>query len=101
MSSIAYYFAGLATLPLLVIVLNRVFPRMTVDNRCVFCKRIKRCDSYEAAELDAKEHMAVCDKHPLGHLLTACKALQSEAASRGCGLRIADEAIARAEGTDA
>jgi hypothetical protein len=31
-------------------------------------------------------------------LLAACKALQAEAAARGCGLRIADEAIAKAEG---
>lgn len=31
-------------------------------------------------------------------LLEACKALQMEAAARGCGLRIADEAIAKAEG---
>lgn len=30
-------------------------------------------------------------------LLEACKALQMEAASRGCGLRIADEAIAKAQ----
>jgi hypothetical protein len=30
-------------------------------------------------------------------LLAACKALQMEAAVRGCGLRIADEAIAKAE----
>ena len=30
-------------------------------------------------------------------LLEACKALQMEAAARGCGLRIADEAIAKAE----
>lgn len=33
-------------------------------------------------------------------LLEACKALQMEAAARGCGLRIADEAIAKAEGTE-
>lgn len=31
-------------------------------------------------------------------LLEACKALQMEAAARGCGLRIADEAILKAEG---
>lgn len=31
-------------------------------------------------------------------LLAACKALQMEAAARGCGLRIADEAIIKAEG---
>jgi hypothetical protein len=31
-------------------------------------------------------------------LLEACKALQMEAAARHCGLRIADEAIAKAEG---
>lgn len=31
-------------------------------------------------------------------LLIACKALQMEARARGCGLRIADEAIAEAEG---
>lgn len=31
-------------------------------------------------------------------LLAACKALQMEAAARHCGLRIADEAIAKAEG---
>ena len=32
-------------------------------------------------------------------LLEACIALQAEAAARGCGLRIADEAIAKATGT--
>jgi hypothetical protein len=32
-------------------------------------------------------------------LLAACIALQAEAAARGCGLRIADEAIAKARGT--
>lgn len=31
-------------------------------------------------------------------LLEACIALQMEAAARGCGLRIADEAIAQAKG---
>ena len=31
-------------------------------------------------------------------LLAACKVLQAEAAARGCGLRIADEAIAKATG---
>jgi hypothetical protein len=31
-------------------------------------------------------------------LLKACKALQMEAAARGCGLRIADEAIEAAKG---
>lgn len=31
-------------------------------------------------------------------LLAACIALQMEAAARGCGLRIADEAIAKAKG---
>jgi hypothetical protein len=31
-------------------------------------------------------------------LLAACKALQMEASARGCGLRIADEAITKAEG---
>jgi len=30
-------------------------------------------------------------------LLAACKALQMEARARNCGLRIADEAIAKAE----
>lgn len=33
-------------------------------------------------------------------LLEACKALQMEARARGCGLRIADEAIAKAEGQE-
>lgn len=33
-------------------------------------------------------------------LLEACKALQMEAAARNCGLRIADEAIAKAEGRE-
>ena len=32
-------------------------------------------------------------------LLAECIALQMEAAARGCGLRIADEAIAKAKGT--
>jgi hypothetical protein len=32
-------------------------------------------------------------------LLEACIALQAEAAARGCGLRIADEAIAKAKGS--
>lgn len=31
-------------------------------------------------------------------LLEACKALQMEAAARNCGLKIADDAIAKAEG---
>ena len=40
---------------------------------------------------------AVLQRHDA--LLAACKALQMEAAARGCGLRIADEAIQLAEGT--
>lgn len=31
-------------------------------------------------------------------LYRACRALQAEAAARGCGLRIADEALAKADG---
>jgi len=44
------------------------------------------------AESDARLISAAPD------LLEACKALQMEAAARGCGLRIADEAIEKAEG---
>lgn len=50
----------------------------------------------------ARSLIPVDEKDPrdelIAELLAACKALQMEAAARGCGLRIADEAIAKAEG---
>ncbi len=65
MTSIAYYFAGVATIPVLVIVLARIFPNRKVDNFCLFCKRIERFPSYKEAEADAKAHIHKCQKHPL------------------------------------
>ena len=46
---------------------------------------------------DAQFIVRACNAHY--ELLEACKALQMEAASRNCGLKIADDAIAKAEGT--
>jgi hypothetical protein len=68
----AAYFAGLATLPLLVIVLNKLLPRQ-VDSQCTFCKHTKRFNSWAEAEEYAKQHIATCEKHPYCQLLNSNK----------------------------
>ncbi len=67
---------------------------------------MKRCESYEAAELDAKEHMMVCDKHPLRDLLESCKSaerwINTDNTDRRFGVDVRAElvaAISKAEST--
>lgn len=53
-------------------------------------------DTWDLSENDTSALSAVLMDRAM--LLRACKALQMEATARNCGLRIADEAISRAEG---
>lgn len=65
------------------------------DPRCVYvaiARGERECITSEEAQANCRLFAAAPD------LLAACKALQMEAAARGCGLRIADEAIQKAEG---
>lgn len=60
----------------------------------VIAEIIDRVAYQPRAERGANARLIAAAPDPLA----ACKALQAEAAARGCGLRIADEAIAKAEG---
>lgn len=78
MTAAAWYFAGLATLPFVVVVLARLFPKRTVDSQCQFCGHTHRLDSWEAAKEYAQAHVMKCDKHPMHAALKRIDELESQ-----------------------